>query len=220
MLPKAFLRLPRLPEAPARFQGPQGCSVSEEQGGMGELRGARGTRPLSLTEDPKLPKASEGSQGFLRPQGGPRNSGRLRGWWGAKGEGSKGWVAKEGWGQQGKQGSWVWLNTQGYWRLPKAPKASWVSRVVTGIQRGSGARGAREWGEQGVRGPRRSKGSKENKAPESDWRLKAAEGFLRLPRLPQTPGRYQGCRNAQGVRGQKGQGRVKRGEGEQGEQGP
>ena len=34
---------------------------------------------MSLTKDPRLPKASEGSQGFLRPQEGPRGPGRLRG---------------------------------------------------------------------------------------------------------------------------------------------
>ena len=46
------------------------------------MRGAREARPLGLTEDPRLPKASEGSQGFLRPKEGLRvqgDPGRLRG---------------------------------------------------------------------------------------------------------------------------------------------
>ena len=43
------------------------------------MRGARGTMPLSLTEDPRLPKASEGSQGLLRPQRGSSCPERLRG---------------------------------------------------------------------------------------------------------------------------------------------
>ena len=40
------------------------------------MRGVRGTRPLSLTEDPRLPKASKG---FLRPQGSPKVPGRQEG---------------------------------------------------------------------------------------------------------------------------------------------
>ena len=39
----------------------------------------KGKRPLSLTDDSRLPKASEGAQGFLRPKGGPSSPGRLRG---------------------------------------------------------------------------------------------------------------------------------------------
>ena len=31
-----------------------------------------------MTEDPRLPKACEGSQGFLRPEEGPRDPGRPR----------------------------------------------------------------------------------------------------------------------------------------------
>ena len=38
------------------------------------MRGARAARPLSLTEDPRLPKATKGSQGFPRPQEGPREA--------------------------------------------------------------------------------------------------------------------------------------------------
>ena len=91
MAAKGFQRLTRLPEAPGRSQGPR-----EAQG----VRGVRGARPLSLTEDPRLPKASEGSQGFLRPQEGPRGPERLRGWGGVRG--SKG---------VGEQGPWVWLKT-------------------------------------------------------------------------------------------------------------
>ena len=45
---------------------------------MREVRGAREARPLSLTKDQRLPKASEGSQGFLRLQEGPRGPGRTR----------------------------------------------------------------------------------------------------------------------------------------------
>ena len=48
------------------------------QGGARDDREANETRPLSLTEDPRLLKASEGSQGFLRPQGGSRDPERLR----------------------------------------------------------------------------------------------------------------------------------------------
>ena len=44
-----------------------------------EGKGAREARPLSLTQDLRLPKASKGSQGFLRPHEGPRGKGRLRG---------------------------------------------------------------------------------------------------------------------------------------------
>ena len=46
---------------------------------MRESEGVRGARPLCLTEDPRLPKASKGSQGFLRPQEVLRGPGRLRG---------------------------------------------------------------------------------------------------------------------------------------------
>ena len=42
------------------------------------MRGAREARSLSLTEDPRLLKASKGSQGFLRPQEGPRGPGKPR----------------------------------------------------------------------------------------------------------------------------------------------
>ena len=42
------------------------------------MRGAREARSLSLTKDQRLPKASEGSQGFLRLQEGPRGPGRTR----------------------------------------------------------------------------------------------------------------------------------------------
>ena len=66
------------------------------------MRGAREARPLSLTEDPRLPKDSEGSQGFLRSQGRsqePREtqggSGDERGQEGARG-------SEGGEGEQGK----------------------------------------------------------------------------------------------------------------------
>ena len=51
------------------------------------MRGAREARPLSLTEDPRLSKASKGSQGFLRPRKvswPQRGPGRLRGRRGAR----------------------------------------------------------------------------------------------------------------------------------------
>ena len=58
------------------------------------MRGSAGARkalPLSMTEDPRLPKACEGSQGFLRPQEGPRDPGRPREAQGVRGvRGSKG----------------------------------------------------------------------------------------------------------------------------------
>ena len=45
---------------------------------------------MSLTEDPRLQKAFEGSQGFLRTQKGPRDPGRPREAQGARGtRGSK-----------------------------------------------------------------------------------------------------------------------------------
>ena len=44
--------------------------------GSNGVRGAREARPLSLTEDPRLSKAS---QGFLRPQEGPREAQGARG---------------------------------------------------------------------------------------------------------------------------------------------
>ena len=79
---------PRLLKASEGFQGflrPQKGTWDsgrprEAQGARGSegVRGAREARPLSLTEDPRLPKASEGSQGFLMPQEGPRGTGRSR----------------------------------------------------------------------------------------------------------------------------------------------
>ena len=91
--PKAadcFQRLTRLPEVPGSSQGPREAQGWGKAGGQ---RGARGIRPMSLTKDPKLQKVFKGSQGFLRPQGGPRSQGRLR-VWGARrsknGEGSEG----------------------------------------------------------------------------------------------------------------------------------
>ena len=63
---KGFRRLPGLSEAPGRSQG---AWEAQRARGVGQgVRGARGTRPLSLTEAPRLPKALEGSQGFLRPR--------------------------------------------------------------------------------------------------------------------------------------------------------
>ena len=52
--------------------------------GQGE-RGGKGNKALSLSKAERLPKASEGSQGFLRPQRGPRGTGRLRGQGGVRG---------------------------------------------------------------------------------------------------------------------------------------
>ena len=69
-----------------------------EQGGGA----AREARPLSLTEDPSLQKAFKGSQGFLRPQEGPRDPERPR-----KAQGVRGVrrSKREQWdeGEQGKQ---------------------------------------------------------------------------------------------------------------------
>ena len=47
-----------------------------------------------MTGDPRLPKACKGSQGFLRPQEGPRDPGKPR-----EAQGMRG-----GEGEQGKQG--------------------------------------------------------------------------------------------------------------------
>ena len=117
LAPSCFLRLrklPRLPRLLSLVQGSEGFLRPQEgpRGpgrlrGQGRVRGAReskreqervrGVRPLSLTEDPRLLKASKGSQGFLRPQEGPRGPGRLR----EQGE----WEgAREGEGEQGEQG--------------------------------------------------------------------------------------------------------------------
>ena len=49
---------------------------SKESEGQGE---PRGTKHLSLTEVPRLPKASESSQAFSRPQGCPREAQEARG---------------------------------------------------------------------------------------------------------------------------------------------
>ena len=65
------------------------------------VRGAREARPLSLTEDPRLPKASEGSQGFLRPQEGPKGPREARGD-SSGGEREQGGVRGEG--EQRRQG--------------------------------------------------------------------------------------------------------------------
>ena len=46
------------------------------------MRGSKDARPLSLTEDPRLPKACEG---FLRPQEGPRDPGKPREAYGVRG---------------------------------------------------------------------------------------------------------------------------------------
>ena len=124
---------PRLPKASKGSQSflrlQEGCRGPGRFRVQGRVRGAKGSegvwgarwgRPLSLTEDPRLPKASEALQGFLRPQEGPRGSGRLKGWGEARG--SKGW---------GEQGFWVWLKTQGCWRLPKVPKGMfWAAHYL------------------------------------------------------------------------------------------
>ena len=116
---KGFWRLSRLPEAPGRSQGPQGCSE------------ARGARPLSLTEHPRLLKASKGSQGFLRPQGGPRSSGKLRVWE------EQGGARKE----REARGTRPLSLTEDP-RLLKAPKASWGPRNQ-GRLRGQGRKGSK-----------------------------------------------------------------------------
>ena len=89
-------RLPRLPEASGRFQGPRKTQVGSgsEMGWEGArgLRGAREVRPLSLTEDPRPLKACKGSQGFLRSQEGLRDSGRLSWQGGARGSEWEWWV--------------------------------------------------------------------------------------------------------------------------------
>ena len=118
-LPKAcecsqgFLRPQEGPRDPGRPREVQGATGSKRGWG-----GATEARPLSLTEDSRLPKACEGSQGFLRPQE-PREA-----------QGGSG--SERGWGEQGKQGPWVWLKTQGCQRLVKAFKASWGPRKVEG----------------------------------------------------------------------------------------
>ena len=94
-MPLSLTEDPRLPKASKGSQGflrlQEGPGTQGGSGGKREWGGARGSegiggaRPLSLTEDPRLPKASEYSQGFLRPQEGPRGLGRLRGWGEQKG---------------------------------------------------------------------------------------------------------------------------------------
>ena len=83
---QGFLRLqegPRDPERPRKVQGVRGSKGKQE--GVRGLRGAREARPLSLTEDPSLLKACKGSQGFLRPQEGPRSPEKYREAQGARG---------------------------------------------------------------------------------------------------------------------------------------
>ena len=93
-LPKAskgsqgFLRPQRGSRSSGRLRGIRGQGKQEGKGSKWE-REAKGTRILSLTEVPRLLKASEGSQGFLEPQGSSRGQGRLRG---QRGVGSKGYV--------------------------------------------------------------------------------------------------------------------------------
>ena len=57
------------------------CCIHKEKGGRG-VRGARKTRPLSLTEAPRQLIVSKDSQGFLRSQG-PQEA---QEWGGARGE--------------------------------------------------------------------------------------------------------------------------------------
>ena len=159
---QGFLMLQQGPRDPGRLRG---WGVARGSEGV---RGAREARPLSLTEDPRLSKASKG---FLRPRKVPwpqRGPGRLRGWKGAR-------EARP-------------LSLTEDPRLPKAPEGLRRLRRLSeapGKSQGSretqgGSGGEREQGEM--------RGSKGSKASESDWRPKAAEGFQRLPRLPEAPG--------------------------------
>ena len=71
----------------------------------------------------------------------------------AKGQGSKKSEGARGVREEGEQGPWVWLKTQGCWRLPKAPKASWGLREGLRGWGSNGVRGVRGKGEQGEQGP-------------------------------------------------------------------
>ena len=177
---KGLQRLPSLPEAPGKFQGPReaqgGSGVRVNKREQGEVRGSKGSKS---SESHWRPKAAEGFQRLPRlpeAQESPRSPGRDRkaqGQVGARGSERK-WGGE---GEQGKHCPWVWLKTQGCQRLVKASKASWGPRKVPGTQGGIGR--LRGW--EGVRGVR---GALWSKAPESDWRPKAKAAKGLLPSLP------------------------------------
>ena len=172
-------RLTRLSEAPGRSQGSRDAQGSRwSEWSEGTWGGARGTRPLSLTEDPRLPKASKGSQPWL-----PEAPGRSQGPRDAQGQGGKGD------GEQREHGPWVWLKTQGCQRLPKALKASWGPREVPEAQGGSGCEG------QGKQGEEESKGKRPLSLTADPRMLKASEGskgFLSPKGGPVDQGRLRG----------------------------
>ena len=101
-------------------------------------------------------------------------------------------------------------NSQGCWRLLKAPKAFWGPRKVPGTQRGPGRlRGQEGW--EGVRG---SKGGKGEQGKQGPWVWLKTKDCRRLLKAPKAswgprkvlgvPGRLRGEREQEGVRGVRG----------------
>ena len=200
-------RLPRLPEAPGRSQGPREAQRgSGLRGSKREWEGARGVRGSKGSKAPESdwrPKPAEGFQRLPRIAEAP---GRSQGPKEVPG-GSGGKEEQEGArgieGEQGKQGPWVWLKTQTCRRLPKAPKDCWGPRKVPGAKGGPGRQGGVRWskgdeGEQGKQGPQ-------------VW-LKT-QGCWRLPKAPKA---FWGPRKVPGAQGTRRSEGSKGGEGEQG----
>ena len=189
-----LLKAPKACWGPRKFPGVQGGSDGKGSKGV---RGAREARPLSLTEDQRLLKASEGSQGFLRPQEGPGGPERPREAQGARG-------GEREWGGEGEQGKHCPLSLTEDPSLTKACKGSQGFLRPQEGPRGWG-RPREGKGQEGVRGSERKWGGAKEARPLSlteDPRLpKASEGpqgFLRPQEGPRGPGRP---REAQGVRG-------------------
>ena len=123
-------------------------------------------------------------------------------------QGARGASESKGrWREQGEQAPWVWLNTQGYQRLPESPKASWSSREVPGTQRGSEGEG--RGGKGGWGGARETNPLSLTKDPRMLKAFKGSQGFLSLLGSPRSPERIRG----EGARGARDQGRA-RGQGE------
>ena len=159
----------------------------------------------------RLLKAPKASWGPRKVPGAQKGQGRLREWGGVRGS-KKEWEGVRGSkGEQGKQGPWVWLKTQGCWRLTKAPKASWGPRKVPGTQEGQGR--LRGWG--GVRGSKKewegARGSEGEQGKQGPWVWLKTQAYQRLPKaswgLRKVPGAQGGperLRGQGGVRGSKG----------------
>ena len=163
-------------------------------------------RPLSLTEDPRLLKAFEGSKGFLRPQEGPRRPGRFQEPREAQG-GSGGEREQEGVREvRGSKGSKA---AESDWR-PKAAKGSpGLLMPQEGSRCPGRLRGKGEW--EGVRVARGWGGAREarplslTKDPSLPKASKGSQGFLRPQEGPRGPERPRGQGEQEGVRGSGGE---------------